>query len=88
MTSKPATGGGYGSEQLDHVRRICLYMATKLATCSVKLWWSAGWFPISLLTKKTCRQARNLMRERWTWTWIRVGHFERRALSKVEREAA
>ena len=30
MTSKPATGGGYGSEQLDHVRRICLYMATKL----------------------------------------------------------
>ena len=36
-----------------------------LATCSVKLWWSADWFPISLLTRKTCRQARNLMRERW-----------------------
>ena len=30
MTSKPSSGDGYGTEQLDSVRRTCLYMATKL----------------------------------------------------------
>ena len=30
MISKPSTSDGYGIEQLDFVRRTCLYMATKL----------------------------------------------------------
>ena len=30
MASKPATGDGYGSEELALVRQICLYLATKL----------------------------------------------------------
>ena len=30
MDSKPATGGGYGSEDLALVRQACLYLATKL----------------------------------------------------------
>ena len=30
MASKPATGDGYGSEDLALVRQMCLYLATKL----------------------------------------------------------
>ena len=30
MAFKPATGEGYGSEDLALVRRVCLYLATKL----------------------------------------------------------
>ena len=30
MTSKPTSGDGYDSEQMERVKQICLYMATRL----------------------------------------------------------
>ena len=69
MIFKPTNRDGYGSQQLERVRRTCLYMATKLGDLLDEIVGSADWFRTFLFTSRIFHQAWSRMQERWIWTW-------------------
>ena len=58
VASKPATGDGYGSEDLALVRQVCLYLATKLGDLLEDIAVVGGLAP-SLLVDQTCSLPRH-----------------------------
>ena len=68
MDSKPATGDGYGSEDLALVRQVCFYLATKLGDILEDIAVVGGLAPsLSVDQDALLPSLPTLERETWIW---------------------